>query len=796
MSEAKQFKETKRQSSLPRRGRFWRSGLSSLVAILIMTACSGNPSGTNPPATSGGEPSGTRESFETTEYYKSGGLDRINASTAYAEGYTGKGVTVALIGDGFDGDHPDIIGHEPEAYVIATDGVVREGHNDYGGTVLSLLAAPKNDKYIHGVAYDAKFINIETEAGLSPAVRLAAGLNADRPNVSADVIQIFGHLLSGLSDADDRVLSLQEAAQRDKLLVVPTLSETDAAVLADVVNSPEIGGRMIVAGALNTNNELYLGTQPAGDARDHYVVAPGSALTANRLSVRSGECRTLFWSYYWYCDPPTTTYYTIARGSDAAAAFVTGSAAIIKQAFPHLSAAQIAQILFSTATDLGAPGVDDIFGHGLINLAAAMQPIGSLTVPTASTVSGTSADLSTTSLDLGPAFGDALTDNVLLDQTVALDAFDRTYRVGLGTRVSGQYRGMNLKPLVARSSSSREVALPTLDGLSLRLAFGSNDPYAAERMSDADPMSFASVHDTDALPKKPALALSADLPLGGKLNLSSGMSPHGYFRLAGDADRDDRGISYFHDTAAVRMPHLSLIGAARGAVYSRGAGSDTDVALGWFESKDSGPDGGGGGGVAQSLVRHRFGDRATLAVGFGMLREDDSFLASRSEGAFGRVDGTQSYFTSILGSIDLGNRFTLLGSYTRARARLRTEGNGLLGDWSPVHADSASLGLTRRGLFASGDRAGFLVSQPLRVNRATATLTVPVGRDLQGNLIRKGDRVDVTPSGREIDLQLVYQRPVADGANVATYMFLRREPGHIAGAKPEVGVAAKVSVKF
>ena len=37
--------------------------------------------------------------FETEEYFKSTGLDIINASTAYSKGYTGKGITVGCSDD-------------------------------------------------------------------------------------------------------------------------------------------------------------------------------------------------------------------------------------------------------------------------------------------------------------------------------------------------------------------------------------------------------------------------------------------------------------------------------------------------------------------------------------------------------------------------------------------------------------------------------------------------------------------------------------------------------------------------
>ena len=37
--------------------------------------------------------------FETEEYFKSNGLDLINASTAYSKGYTGQGVTIGISDD-------------------------------------------------------------------------------------------------------------------------------------------------------------------------------------------------------------------------------------------------------------------------------------------------------------------------------------------------------------------------------------------------------------------------------------------------------------------------------------------------------------------------------------------------------------------------------------------------------------------------------------------------------------------------------------------------------------------------
>ena len=46
------------------------------------------------------------------------------------------------------------------------------------------------------------------------------------------------------------------------------------------------------------------------------------------------------------------------------------------QAFPNLTGKQIVSILFQTADDLGAAGVDSTYGNGRLNIQRAFAPIG------------------------------------------------------------------------------------------------------------------------------------------------------------------------------------------------------------------------------------------------------------------------------------------------------------------------------------------------------------------------------------------------------------------------------------
>jgi len=64
---------------------------------------------------------------------------------------------------------------------------------------------------------------------------------------------------------------------------------------------------------------------------------------------------------YWFDD------YVFASGTSQAVPHVSGAAALIWSLRPDATAERVRVALISTATDLGPPGVDEMYGHGLIN---------------------------------------------------------------------------------------------------------------------------------------------------------------------------------------------------------------------------------------------------------------------------------------------------------------------------------------------------------------------------------------------------------------------------------------------
>lgn len=62
-------------------------------------------------------------------------------------------------------------------------------------------------------------------------------------------------------------------------------------------------------------------------------------------------------------------------GTSFAAPFVTAAAALLLQGNPALTPAEVADRLKRGARDLGAPGPDPVFGHGLVQLAGLCPPV-------------------------------------------------------------------------------------------------------------------------------------------------------------------------------------------------------------------------------------------------------------------------------------------------------------------------------------------------------------------------------------------------------------------------------------
>lgn len=93
------------------------------------------------------------------------------------------------------------------------------------------------------------------------------------------------------------------------------------------------------------------------------IVAPG-------VNVRSAE-RTFSGDYT----------YSSKSGTSMACPHVSGVALLLREAFPQVSAKDIKEALYYTASDLGAPGEDNVYGMGVIDALASFDFLDSIYNP-------------------------------------------------------------------------------------------------------------------------------------------------------------------------------------------------------------------------------------------------------------------------------------------------------------------------------------------------------------------------------------------------------------------------------
>ncbi|MBS0228395.1 MAG: S8 family serine peptidase [Proteobacteria bacterium] len=316
-----------------------------------------------------------------------------NAAGALGAGLTGQGVTIGLLDTGVNGANPALQGRvtahfthvDPATNNTSVDDVV--GH----GTVVAEMAAGKGiGNWGGGVAQGAKIAvsriiddtpppddgsgaGNEWHAGEGVGDYFA-GINAELADAGA---KILNNSWGGVYWSDPGVTTELDAAWRQfvvgrgGLIVFASGNSgtdpryagepSDIARLPTLANDPDLAKGWITVGALDPDHPTQLTSysQQCGSAMDYCLVAPGNVIFIDP-QAKVGDA-----SYSLYQ----------GGGTSYAAPQVSGAAAVVWSAFPYFNNDQVRQTVLAASKDLGAPGVDPVFGWGLLDVTkAAMGP--------------------------------------------------------------------------------------------------------------------------------------------------------------------------------------------------------------------------------------------------------------------------------------------------------------------------------------------------------------------------------------------------------------------------------------
>jgi hypothetical protein len=638
-------------------------------------------------------------------------------------------VAIGLIDTGVRASHVDLRGIVHSGY-NAVDGSAdtgdRMGHGTHVAGILATHAGA-------GASLTILPVKVFSSAGATDA-SLAAGLNWASPR--AGILN-----LSLSAGAPVAGTAIRDAVARGALVVVAAGNR--GAAQADWparfaaqswANGAQARGAVIAVGAVDAKNRIADFSNRAGDTAQWFLVAPGVEIKSSH--VGSGTAQVLM------------------SGTSMAAPAVSGAAARLQATWPRLSPKDVGSILLTTARDLGARGTDPVYGRGLLDVEAAMRPVGDLSSATATgtvAVSGSTAmRLSPATVALGqPAAAGAMT-------VVGVDSYQRDYTVNLQSRLADP-----LPLMLGR----------TFDALDLRMQQLETMLPDGTRLLVQGAESFALIRSDDS----------------GEFAFGAGNQGGQYF-----------GIGAGLDLTALANPYAAL--TPRGAMLARGLRyGDTMVKAGLYSGAATEPNGIAWTQVeARTLlleVSHRMSQGFAVSATWSNSQEQGAWLGSIGTGGLTVNQKVQTDAVQFGAALNLSPKTVLASAYAVGRTPM-LQTAGAVGVVSDSITEAMSVALVRRDAFMSGDGLSMSVSQPLRTRSGTISASLQSGVDAEGNPVVSNRSLSLVPSGRELLTELAYRAPLGRDRSVSAVLAVRQQPNHDATAAIDAMVALRFRQLF
>ncbi|CAM3133298.1 S8 family serine peptidase [Filibacter tadaridae] len=296
-------------------------------------------------------PTSKIQSNRTYEQSKDTELQSVKSVRAMGEittPYAGTGVKVAVLDSGVDTEHRDI--KVRGGYCSFTNecapGIPYDDDNGHGTHVAGIIAALNNSTGIVGIApnvdlYSIKALNmfgVGTTNSLIDGIEWAIKKKIDILNLSIT------------TDQNDNALKMALNAAYQKGILLVGSAGNNGELANKSVMYPAKYDTVIAVSAVNPNltklKESAMGPEVE-------IAAPGGQIFSTY---------PIEWDFF----DGKVDGYTHLSGTSMATPHVTGVLALYKERFPSKTNAELRNLINENTRDLGPPGRDPIFGHGLI----------------------------------------------------------------------------------------------------------------------------------------------------------------------------------------------------------------------------------------------------------------------------------------------------------------------------------------------------------------------------------------------------------------------------------------------
>jgi len=733
------------------------------------------------------------------EYQSQWGLNMVNASSAYARGATGAGITIGITDSGLDNSHIEISATRLSAnsalsYSNYTPNTRQKRH----GTMVASVAAGKQDKTditpMHGVAFEADvlFVAIQLAEPDPDYDPVDIGDDDGSGNVSGapdftGIDNFFSQLFEIYNDYDvdivnnsygysgnindyteaqvryafpNTIAEMSQAGTPDSEKTIYVWAAGNAGGYADqgvdysspellpgmAHYIPEIQGHSIAVVSLDENGQISDFSSRCGVAQDYCIAAPGGRITAayptstSDTGIYIGNTND---DNYNNCITDNSCY-AVTSGTSFAAPFVSGGLAVIADHFEgQLGSQEIVSRLFATANKKGVYADKAIYGQGLMDLDAATEPVGQVSAMMSLSLSGPMAPAIFSNIQLtSPSFGDAIANGIGNHSVIFFDALDAPFRRSLSSLVSdyrNQIINMDGFRSIQNPISQRVITNESefeIGGLSIENLSGELvTPYHLLN-AKAEKNQFFSYYN-----------YSNDSFLSHGLNGSWAM---GIFK-----DSQLRSERNLRTQFSNPWLNFSATGTTFGSKFKGNNKFDITLAISSGRNKFN----------MNEIFNKR--DSSTVALmeiqpkskmpslQLGVMKENDASLGLSGSGAFNGSNNQLTSFVGLSNSLDLAGGI-IFGSLYWGKSNNMSNELGMLRSVTRLYSSAFGIGFMKSSIVSNNDKLILTVDQPIRIESGKLQLNVPTYRTKEKNVLFNQMNINLDPSGREIHTKAQY----------------------------------------
>lgn len=434
---------------------WFRALFGSACLALIVTGCGGGGSaggvnGASPIVTMpNAAPIPVAINPSAVEMTNTPALSLVEASRVYDLGLSGSTLSIGVLDSGVDASHSELAGRVIGGGDWHSQGNGTTDPYGHGTHVASIIAAASNGIGTQGITPLAEIVsyrilnNAGTFGGISGNLMVPTILD----DIRRRTVPVVNNSWSSSYEITDLSAGTIESAINQELLAYRQTASADGAVMVWAAGNngatqvsvrgglphyfPELEANWLTVVAVDLNGREPSYTNRCGLAAAWCVTAPGGGdLTSTGIeAAKSGGG------------------YIKKSGTSMAAPLVSGAIGLVLEHMPNLSPRQAAIRLKETATYNGLTASNgctiatctetamaEIFGHGMINLDGALQPIGEASLVNNS---GQYFDGETSYITTPVLVGDAIRKGLEGAVGIARDSFDgAAFAVELAPHIS------------------------------------------------------------------------------------------------------------------------------------------------------------------------------------------------------------------------------------------------------------------------------------------------------------------------------------------------------------------------